>query len=125
MRLNPLRTAVAALRPRLNRAGRPDPLLPTDRTRRADAEPLGCLAARHTLGSSIDDPAAKISGKGFGHACWPPSPACSLNQTRRTLGIPNDSISPESALGSGLIQIQKAMMVASATADKMLTASLS
>jgi hypothetical protein len=27
------------------------------------------------------------------------SPACSLNQTRRTLGIPNDSISPESALG--------------------------
>ena len=27
------------------------------------------------------------------------SPACSLNQTRRTSGIPNDSISPESALG--------------------------
>jgi hypothetical protein len=45
MRFNPLRTAVAALRPRLDRAGRPDLLLPADRTRRADAEPLGCLAA--------------------------------------------------------------------------------
>jgi hypothetical protein len=99
MRLNPLRTAVAALRPRLDRTGRPHPLLPADRTRRADAEPLGCLAARHTLGSGIDDPVAKIGGKGFGHACWPPSPACSLNQTRRALGIPNDSINPESALG--------------------------
>jgi hypothetical protein len=29
---------------------------------------LGCLAARHTLGTCIDDPTAKISGKGFGHA---------------------------------------------------------
>ncbi|MGB6390038.1 MAG: cupin domain-containing protein, partial [Methyloceanibacter sp.] len=46
---------------------------------------------------------AKISGKGFGHACWPPSPACSLNQTRRTLGTPNDSVRPESALG--LVQL--------------------
>ena len=26
-----------------------------------------------------------------------PSPACSLNQNRRALGIPNDSISPENA----------------------------
>jgi hypothetical protein len=69
MRLDPLRTAVAALRPRLDLASRADPLLPADRTRRADAEPLGCLAARHSLGSGIDDPAAKISGKGFGHAC--------------------------------------------------------
>jgi len=32
MRLDPLRTAVAALHPRLNRAGRSDLLLPADRT---------------------------------------------------------------------------------------------
>src|ERR1700694_933776 len=103
MRFDPLRTAGAARRPRLDRAGRSDLPLPADRTRRADAEPLSCLAARHTLGTRIDDPAEKISGKGFGHACWP-SPACSLNQTRRTLGIPNDSISPENALGAETLQ---------------------
>jgi len=62
MCLNPFRTAVAALRPRFDRAVRPD-LLPADCTRRADAKPLGCLAARYALGSGLDDPTAKISGK--------------------------------------------------------------
>jgi hypothetical protein len=40
----------------------------------------------------------KINRKGFGHACWPPSPACSLNQTFADSGIPLDSDRSESAL---------------------------
>jgi hypothetical protein len=42
----------------------------------------------------------KINRKGFGHACWPPLPACSLNQTFADSGIPLDSDRSESALGA-------------------------
>jgi hypothetical protein len=35
----------------------------------------------------------------FGHACWPPAPACSLNQINTDSGIPFDSIRSEKYAG--------------------------
>ena len=38
------------------------------------------LVARNGFGTIME----------LGHACWPPSPACSLNQNPTDLGIPTD-----------------------------------
>ncbi len=48
--------------------------------------------------NGIHHTVAKINGKSLGYACRPPSPACSLNQKRGDLGIPNDSFRWENAL---------------------------
>src|SRR4029453_17154447 len=71
---------------------------PADRARRTHPKPRRCLAARHPLGTRINTPLSKIQGQRWSHACWPPSPACSLNHSQANSGIPLDSIRSEFAL---------------------------
>jgi helicase-like protein len=71
----------------------------SDRARRAHPEPFRRLAAGQPPINYRNDTLPKIVRKGFGHACWPPAPACSLNQINADSGIPFDSIRAENALG--------------------------
>jgi len=49
---------------------------------RANTKMLGSLSTGQATINCGDHPLAKINGKRLGHACWPPSPARSLNLTR-------------------------------------------
>jgi hypothetical protein len=92
------RPAVAALRLRREVAYLPQTASPPARARRAHPVPFRRLAAGQPPINSLNDTLPKIVRKGFGHACWPPAPACSLNQTNADSGIPFDSIGSENAL---------------------------
>ena len=69
MCLDPSRPAVAALLPGFNCPALADLLLPADRARSAHTEPLRRLPAGQPASDRSNNPATKINGKGFGHAC--------------------------------------------------------
>ncbi|PZR83180.1 MAG: hypothetical protein DLM68_14690 [Hyphomicrobiales bacterium] len=46
----------------------------------------------------LNDTLLKIVRQGFGHACLPPAPACSLKEINANSKIPFDSIRSENAL---------------------------
>jgi hypothetical protein len=52
---------------------------PAARTRSAHPKPLSGSSTRQTPVNGSNYTTAKINRQGFGHACWPLSPACSLN----------------------------------------------
>ena len=60
MRLDPTRTPIAALLPRLWRPGLRRKLLPPDRARSAHTEPRRCLPARQTARDRRHYPVPKI-----------------------------------------------------------------
>ena len=99
MALEPMRALVAATRPRLN-AARAAPLLqPLDRRRWGDGEADCHCPARQPGLDRRHDAATQIFGTRESHRGWPPSPAPILNHKPRLMGIPNDSIGLENALG--------------------------
>jgi hypothetical protein len=73
-------------------------ITPSDGAGGAHPKTLRRCSARQATVNRGDNSLAKINGKRFGHACRPPSPACSLNQTRDRMGIPFDSFSSKNAL---------------------------
>jgi hypothetical protein len=88
MGLDPVRAPVTALRPGPDIARLSPPIHPFDRCRGRDPETPRCRAPRKPAVNRRYKPNTKVTGKRFGHAGWPPSPAHTLNQKFEPLGIP-------------------------------------
>ncbi len=101
-RFDRLRASIAALWFRCHLVGLARLCYPPDRARHAHSKVRCGLSRGHAARDGSNHTLAEINRKRWHHACRPPSPASSLNQNRRDLGIPNDSIRPGTALGDRL-----------------------
>ena len=106
MRLDPVRAAVAALRPRRGRACAPPARHPADRRALADLLALLPPAAGRSRLDRPDLPPTNILGIGSCQACWPPPPAHRLTHEPAVRGIPSESVRSGNAIGRGLITRQ-------------------
>src|SRR5437588_8464895 len=98
MRLDAVRTLVAALRLGRDRTASSPFLDKAHRTRRRYPKPLRRRAARHAAIDRPNDPNPQIFRQGLRHVCWPPRPAHRVNQNSSPGGIPFDSIRCDFAL---------------------------
>ena len=86
--LDPTRPTVTPQRPGPDIAGLLHQGEPANCAGGAHPEPRRRLPARHPRLNGLDHPLTQVNRQRFAHACRPPSPACSLNQTFADLGIP-------------------------------------
>src|SRR6516165_3752113 len=66
-----------------------------------DVGEFGNVPAAHAVRHQGYHTLTQVERIGSSHACWPPPPACSLNQNAPDSGIPPDSIKVGSALAWG------------------------
>jgi hypothetical protein len=84
----------------LGTRARPERTCATQRIALDALTPNRAAAWRHDLPlATASTTRSQIQGQRSSHACWPPSPACSLNHSQADSGIPLDSIRSEFALG--------------------------
>jgi hypothetical protein len=98
VRLDAPRPLVATLGTRSRRARIAPAPHPLHRRRGRHSKPRRCSPTAHPASHRGHKSRAKVVGKRFRHAGWPPPPARIMNHCSRKLGIPNDSVRWENAL---------------------------
>lgn len=99
-----LRPKMPAHLPGLDTARPLIPLKQFDRRAYPRPEPDRCATARFTIFNSVNNTLSQVIRERFCHACWPPTPAHSLNHKFQPLGITFHSVNLGTALGPGTVR---------------------